>query len=149
MPITLVSRRLRPFDTLLFLGNASVLFGGPAWARRSLKRFAALSNDGARIIAWSLDPYRPTDPDHLEHHQRNRARDRAAGHVRMRIRLRKHVGPWFDYALVSREEVQDPFSSTGRQVERFLDSHTRIYTAVMAQRAQCGDHTIGSAERER
>ena len=61
MPVTLARGRLGTFDTLLVLGNAFGLFGGPARARRWLKRYAALSNDGARIIAgvsippaWSI-----------------------------------------------------------------------------------------------
>ncbi len=42
------------------------------------------------------------------------------GQVRIRVRYEKYVTPWFDYLLVSREEMSDILKGTGWKIERFL-----------------------------
>ena len=65
----------------------------------------------SRPIAAGSSPRRATsynteDPDHLGYHERNRRRARMAGQIRMRVRHRKLKTPWFDYLMVSHEELE-------------------------------------------
>lgn len=131
LPITQVTSRLGTFDTVLMLGNNFGLFGSFRRARWLLRRFHSMTSARARIVAESADPYRTENPDHLQYHQQNRARGRAAGQVRIRVRYRKHVNPWLDYLLVSKDEMERVLEGTGWAVSHFLDSQGPPYIAVI------------------
>jgi SAM-dependent methyltransferase len=100
-----VDESLGRFDTVVMFGNNFGLFGGPAKAKRMLRRLRVLTNDGGRIVAESRGVYDTDDPEHLAYHERNRRRGRMAGQLRLRIRHRSYATPWFDYLIVSREEM--------------------------------------------
>ncbi len=56
---------LGKFETILMMGTNFGLFGSPKQAKRLLKRFHDITSPGARIIAESLDIYKPpVDPVH-------------------------------------------------------------------------------------
>lgn len=121
--ITDVSVKLGKFDTILMMGNNFGLFGGPKRAKSLLRRFHEMTSPDARIIAESVDIYkRPIDPVHRRYHQRNRRSGRMAGQVRIRVRYRNFVSPWFDYLLVSKNEMMDIVRGTGWKVKRFITS---------------------------
>ena len=123
MSIVEVSAKLGKFDTILMMGNNFGLFGGLERARSLLRRFYDMTSPEARIIAESVDIYRrPIDPLHRWYHRRNRGRGRMAGQVRIRIRYRNFVSPWFDYLLVSKNEMIDVLRGTGWKVKRFIPS---------------------------
>ena len=46
------------------------------------------------------------DPDHLAYHEFNRERGRLPGALRIRVRYKRHATPWFDYLMVSPEELR-------------------------------------------
>ena len=122
-PISEVDSRLGRFDTILMIGNNFGLFGGPKRARQMLKRFYNMTSSDARIIAESLDIYKPPiDPIHRQYHLRNRKRGRMPGQVSIRIRYRKYATPWFEYLLVSKPEMTRILRGTGWKVRRFLES---------------------------
>lgn len=121
--ITDVDSSFGNFDTILMIGNNFGLFGRPKRAKVLLERFYNLTNPGARIIAESLDIYKPpVDPVHRQYHLRNRRRGQMAGQVRMRIRYLTYTSPWFDYLLVSPKEMIRILLGTGWKVERFIRS---------------------------
>ena len=126
-----VSEALGRFDTVVMFGNNFGLFGGEAKARRMLRRLHRLTNDGARIVAESRGVYETNDPDHLAYHERNRRRGRMAGQLRIRIRHRSYTTPWFDYLIVSREEMEVLVADTGWRVARFLEGEDGVYAAVI------------------
>lgn len=114
---------LGKFDTILMIGNNFGLFGGPGRARQMLKRFHKLTSPDGRIIAESLNIYRPPiDPVHRQYHLQNRRRGKMPGQVRMRIRYRKYATPWFDYLLVSPKEMENILRGTGWRIKRLLRS---------------------------
>lgn len=129
--ITQISSNLGKFDTLLMLGNNFGLFGGFNRARRLLKRFHKITSEKARIIAESMDPYKTDEPAHLEYHKFNRKRGRMSGQLRLRVRYKKYATPWFDYLLVSKDEMQNVLDGTGWQVKSFLDSDDPMYVAII------------------
>lgn len=119
------------FDTVIMLGNNFGLFGSRAGARRTLRKLARVTADGARIIAGSLDPYATDNPDHLRYHQRNRRRGRMGGQIRMRVRFGSLRGAWFDYLLVSPREMEEVLEGTGWRVAEFIAADGPNYLAVI------------------
>jgi SAM-dependent methyltransferase len=135
LSIDQISQKLGRFDTLLMLGNNFGLFENFNKARRLLKRFHKITSGEARIIVESLDPYQTDEPDHLAYHKYNRKCGRMSGQVRLRVRYKKHATPWFDYLLVSKDEMREILKDTGWQVKRFLDSKSPWYLAIIEKRS--------------
>lgn len=123
--------RFGRFDTILLLGGNFGLLAGRGRARPHLRRLADVAADGARIIATTLDPYATTDPAHLRYHQRNRARGRMGGQIRMRVRYRDLVDPWFDYLFVSKREMRELLRGTGWSVRRSFGRARPHYAAII------------------
>jgi SAM-dependent methyltransferase len=125
-----VDDSLGVFDTIVMLGNNFGLFGGAAKAKRLLRRFHRLTSDGGRIVAETRDVYGTDDPSHLAYHERNRSRGRMSGQIRIRVRYRNHTTPWFDYLMVSPDELEELLDGTGWQLARVLESED-TYVAII------------------
>jgi len=119
------------FDTIILLGNNLGLFGSSENAKSLLKRFYKLTTSRGLILAESRDPYKTDDPFHLEYHKLNKKRGRLPGQLRIRIRFEKYVGEWFDYLLVSKNEMKEILKSTGWRVKKFIDSNNSSYIAAI------------------
>jgi SAM-dependent methyltransferase len=128
-----VSRALGTFDTLVLLGNNFGLFGTPARAKKLLRRLRRMTSDDARIIAETRDvssgPGSET-PEHAAYRRQNVERGRLPGQIRIRIRFRKTVGPWMDYPMVSRRELEQILDGTAWTLAQTLDSDD-TYVAVI------------------
>ena len=134
MPITQLSSKLGIFDTILMMGHNFGLVGSYKRAKWLLKRFAAMTSNTAKIIAETLDPYQTQEPCHLAYHQFNRDRERMGGQLRLRIRYRQYVSPWFDYLFVSKAEMEDILDGTAWQIERYIDAiNTPTYVAILTK----------------
>jgi SAM-dependent methyltransferase len=125
-----VDESLGRFDTIVMLGNNFGLFASRSKAKRLLRRFHKLTTERGRIVAETRDVYRTDDPAHLEYQKRNRARGRMSGQIRIRVRYRDDATPWFDYLMVSREELKELLDGTGWRLERVLESED-TYVAVI------------------
>jgi SAM-dependent methyltransferase len=123
-----IDRSLGRFGTVVMFGNNFGLFGGEAKARRMLRRLATLAD---RIVATSNNPYATDDPVHLAYHERNRGRARMPGQLRIRVRYRQLASPWFDYLLVSEEELRTLVAGTGWRVTRLLEGEGSYYALVL------------------
>ena len=134
-PITQLSAKIGIFDTILMMGHNFGLVGSFKRARWLLRRFAAMTNHTAKIIAETHDPYQTEEPCHLVYHQFNRDRGRMGGQLRLRIRYRQYTTPWFDYLFVSKPEMEDILEGTAWQVERYIDAtNTPTYIALLTKR---------------
>jgi SAM-dependent methyltransferase len=131
MSVTQVTRSLGTFDTILMLGCNFGLFANPKRANWLLRRFKGITTKNARIIAETKDPYKTTDPHHLEYHEFNRKRGRLPGQLRIRIRYKKYVIPFFEYLMVSKNELETILEGTGWSVGKYLDSDSSVYIAVI------------------
>ena len=129
-PIEDVDESLGVFDTIVMFGNNLGLLASRAKGRRLLRRFHGLTSDRGRIVAETRDVYRTDDPAHLAYHERNRRRGRLPGQVRIRVRYRLLTTPWFDYVMVSPEELDELLAGTGWQLGRTIDSDD-MYVAVI------------------
>jgi SAM-dependent methyltransferase len=116
------------FDTIVMLGNNFGLFGSPSKARRLLRRLRPLAD---RIVAASIDPHATEDPAHLAYQERNRGRGRMAGQLRLRVRYRDLIGPWFDYLFVSPDEMASILEGTHWRITRLLQSSSAYYVAIL------------------
>ena len=104
--------RPEPFDTFLMLGNNLGLLGGLTQAPSILEALAAMAAPGARIVGETADPYTTTDPIHLDYHDRNRMCGRLPGQLRLRVRHRRKVTPWWDYLLCVPDELEEVIAGT-------------------------------------
>ncbi len=132
MSIENISRfRSRSFDTILMLGNNFGLFGSHNNARILLKKLYRITSTNAIIIAESNDPYKTDNPFHIKYQKANRKKGRMSGQLRIRIRYMKYSGKWFDYLLVSREEMKEILKGTGWRMREFIDSSGSPYAAII------------------
>ena len=129
--ITQLSQKVGLFDTIIMYGNNFGLLGGFKRAKWLLRRFYRMTSTDALIIAESLDPYDTKEPDYLQYHKYNRKRNRMAGQIKLRIRYKKYVSDWFDYLLVSKNEMKEILDGTGWKVKRFIDSKDLFYVAII------------------
>lgn len=129
--ITDVSPRWGTFETIVMFGNNFGLFASWHRARQLLKRFYQMTTPDARILVESVDPYQTTEPAHLRYHKMNRQRGRMAGQVRIRVRYKTWTSPWFDYLLVSQEEMKKIAEGTGWRVSRVFESAKASYAAML------------------
>jgi len=132
------------FDTILMLGNNFGLFGSAKGAKQILKKLYRITSPEARIIVGTRNPYRTSDPDHLQYHQSNIRRGRMPGQTKVRVRFGKIIGAWFDYLFVSPEEMEEVLRDSDWQVERFIGSKKTNYFAVLWKNS-----SKANAKRER
>ena len=121
------------FDTVLMLGNNFGLFGSFERARLLLKRFHEMTSEDALIIAATRDVYKTDKPDHLEYQRLNRERGRMSGQVKIRVRFHRYASKWFDYLMVSKQEMEDILDGTGWKVQEYLDSDGANYIAIIGK----------------
>jgi SAM-dependent methyltransferase len=121
-----------PFETVIMFGNGFGLLRSRAAAPRLLRRLAAVTTPGAQILASTLDIYQTDDPIHLAYHARNRARGRMSGQLRLRIRHRHHATPWYDFLMVSREEMAEVARAGGWRLDRTI-GEGRFYVGVLTR----------------
>jgi hypothetical protein len=133
LSVTRVGPGLGVFDTIVMFGNNFGLFANEKRARWLLRRFHGLTGDTGRIIAETVDPYQTGEEEHLAYHRFNRQRGRMAGQVRIRVRYKKYRSDWFDYLLVSEEELRGLLIDTGWQVERTFSEDHPVYHVVMGK----------------
>jgi SAM-dependent methyltransferase len=158
-----VDRSFGRIDTLLLMGNNFGLFRDRDSCRERLRDLHALMeagegdggarsdggegdgdarpdggappHDGVRIIAESLDPYAGGDPDHLSYHERNRGAGRMPGQLRIRIRYKRVIGPWFDYLLVSPTEMAELVAGTGWMLDQVIRGPTGTFVGIIRKAA--------------
>jgi len=102
----------RTFDSVIMMGNNFGLLASLRKARRLLKVLDRITTDEALIIAATRDPYQTDRKVHLDYHRYNRSRNRMSGQIRFRVRFARSIGPWFDYLLVSPDEMREVLNGT-------------------------------------
>jgi len=120
------------FDTVVMFGNNFGLFASRSRAKRLLRRLYRMTSADAILLGESNNPYKTDKPEHLRYQRLNRERGRMSGQVRIRIRYRRYIGKWFDYLLVSPEEMGDIAKDTGWVVDRFIRARgSSLYVGVL------------------
>jgi len=132
---TQIDSSLGTFDTFIMFGGNFGLVGSIKGARQILRRLSRIASDHARILANTRDPYHPPDdPYWLEYHEINRQKGRMAGQNRMRVRYLGFTSPWFDWLLVSRDEMEYILQGTAWVVKKYIGTDTPTYVAVIEKK---------------
>jgi SAM-dependent methyltransferase len=121
------------FDTIVLFGNNFGVFGTTDRLRRVLADWADRTSPGARILAGSTNPYCGGAPGlDRRYYFQNRRAGLMPGQVRLRIRYRRSVSPWFDWLFVSRREMRTLLRGTGWHQSRILGGPpSEPYVAVL------------------
>jgi SAM-dependent methyltransferase len=121
------------FDTIVMFGNNFGIFGTPQRTRRVLTAWARRTPPGARILAQSTNPYCGGAPALTRsYYFRNRRRGLMPGQLRLRIRYRATVGPWFSWLFVSRAEMDMLLRGTGWRQSRIVGGRpSEPYVAIL------------------
>ncbi len=136
MSITEVNSGLGTFSTILMIGNNFGLFGSPTRAKRLLRRFYKITSTNALIIAESVDPYRTKEQFHLDYHRLNLRRGKMPGELKLRVRYKKYKTPWFDYLIVSKNEMKRILEETGWRIKRFINSENTVYIGIIEKTSE-------------
>jgi SAM-dependent methyltransferase len=104
------------FDSALLLGNNLSLLSSPQSAAGFLGALGELLRPGGVIVGTCLDLYQTDKQFHLDYHEQNRRRGRAAGHVTIRVRYQRLATDWFDWLIMSPAELADLAASAGWRV---------------------------------
>jgi len=131
MSIDEVNFKPDSYDTILMMGNNFGLFASFKKARRLLKRFYRMTSKDAVIIACTNDVYKTENPAHLRYQKFNRRRGRMGGQIRLRLRFKEYVSKWFDYLMVSKEELGEILEGTGWKTKEFVDSDGSAYVSIL------------------
>lgn len=134
VPFSDISPGLGVFDTVIMMGNNFGLFGSLEGAKELLQRLSRITSSRGRIVAETTDVYQTDVPEHLRYQKRNRRRGRMSGQIRLRCRYRTYATPWFDYLMVSKEELVDILDGTDWKINKFIDSDSSMYVAIIDKR---------------
>jgi len=134
VPFSKITPRLGVFDTVIMMGNNFGLFGSLEGAKELLQKLSRITSTRGRIVAETRDVYQTDVPEHLSYQERNRRRGRMSGQIRLRARYRTYATPWFDYLMVSREEMVDILDGTDWKITKFIDSDSPMYVAIIDKR---------------
>ncbi len=134
VPITQISSKLGVFDTVIMMGNNFGLFGSFEKAKQLLGKLSKITSRKARIIASTNDVYDTEIPGHLAYQESNRSRGRMSGQLRLRVRYKTYSTPWFDYLIVSKNEMENILEGTGWVVKKYIDSDISYYIAIVEKK---------------
>lgn len=122
------------FTTVAMMGNNFGLLGGQKKAKKILKDIYKITTEDALIIAEATDPYKTKEKNHLDYHKENKKKGKMPGQLRMRVRFKKYIGPWFDYLFLSKKEMRGILIDTGWEIDCFIDSDKPSYIAVIKKK---------------
>ncbi len=134
LSIMQISRRIGIFDTVIMFGNNFGLVGNPLRARRIFKRLFGMTTPNARILAETVNPAATHIKEHLDYQRKNLKEGKLPGQLRLRVRHKRFVTPWFEYLFVSPEEMSRIVSDTGWMISRLIESNGPQYIAVLKKR---------------
>jgi SAM-dependent methyltransferase len=126
------------FDAVLLLGHNLGLLRSADQAAAILLWLADRCRSGAVLVGDSLDTTMTAQPGWDSYHELNRERGRRPGEARMRICYAGSCGDWFDYWLMSPQELADASVDTPWELERVeFDEDERYagdYVATLRRR---------------
>jgi len=104
------------FQTAIAFGNNFGLCGTPEGVMSMLLRLRDIVSDDGVFLAQSIDPLNTTRQEHTKYHEKNRARGRMPGQVRLRFKYRGMADDWFDLLMVTPAEMKMLAERTGWRV---------------------------------
>src|SRR3954447_4841009 len=115
-----VDSTLGRFDTIVFMGQNFGMVGSAGRGRRLLRTLAAVASRRGRIVTELYDPHADPDPAQRRYLERNVARGRMPGQLRIRLRYRGLRTGWLDWLQLSVSELEALLEGTGWRLSRTL-----------------------------
>jgi len=119
------------FDSALLLGNTLSLAGSPSGAIGFLGALGELLTPAGVIIGTCFNPGLTAKPAHLAYHERNRQAGRPIGQLSFRVRYQQVAGPWFDWLLMSPEELGEIAAAAGWRLTELFPGD--LYAVVLTR----------------
>ncbi|MBS3105055.1 methyltransferase domain-containing protein [Candidatus Woesearchaeota archaeon] len=119
------------FDTILMMWNNFGLFGSRDRVKNGLDLFYRMTNESSVIIADSTDPHTTNEEIHKEYHKLNIMKGRMSGQLRIRVRFKQYASNWFDYLLVSEQEMREVIDGTGWRLGTVYRCNSSSYIAIL------------------
>jgi SAM-dependent methyltransferase len=120
------------FDTFLLGGHNLGLLESPNRAPRFVSRLGELARPGARIVGTCRSPLPTDNRDHLRYHEWNSSRGRSIGQMRFRVRRGRLATAWFDYWMMSPEELAEAVEPTAWKLIQHEQLDFGSYVGVLA-----------------
>jgi SAM-dependent methyltransferase len=120
------------WDSILLMCGNLGLGGDLQPSLRLLSTLADLTNEGGLLIGDSVDPT-SEDPLDLAYEERNRAAGFHRGHVRLRLRYRDLVSPWWDQINLVPADLEGLLERTGWALEERIDADDG-YAVILRRR---------------
>ena len=57
-----------------------------------------------------------------------------SGQINFRVRFRQYSTPWYDYLMVSKDEMKEILQETGWKVKQYIDSEMSYYIALIGKK---------------
>lgn len=121
------------FDSIVFFGDNFGLLGGKLRARRILTTLYQVTSPGAIILAESTNIFDTTERCHLDYYRRNELDGRMPGQLRLRIRFKQFMSNWFDWLMVSVDQMDQILDGTGWYRKRLYGSSSSQYVALLGK----------------
>lgn len=118
------------FDAAIFMGNNLSLLGSAGRSGSMFDALRRLLRPGGVIVGTCLDPYGTDDPVHVAYHDWNRERGCLPGQLRLRVRYRKLAGAWFEWLLMSPDELAAMAGRSGWRLDDTTKANS-YYLAVL------------------
>jgi SAM-dependent methyltransferase len=119
------------YDTFTFFGSNLGLLESRERALVLLAALTAMARPGARVVGQCTNPHVDVDAALKEYQQRNVAKGRLPGQMRMRVRYRDMATPWTDFLLCSPAELTELLTGTGWAMTDLDEGDSPVYSVVL------------------
>lgn len=122
------------FDTILILGESFGELRSYEGVRQLLEKLEKITSPKARIIADTVDVYDRSKSVHLTDFEFHRREGGMGGELRVRDRLRERFTPWYDYLMVSEEQMENILKGTGWKVKKYIREDSPVYAVIIEKK---------------
>lgn len=112
------------------LGQGLGVLGSQSAARRLLGKLSRITSARGRSVAETFDPHVRADEVRRRYRERNLARGRMAGQLRVRVRHEELSTRWFDWLQVSPSELECLLEGTAWRLTRTF-GQSPSYVAII------------------
>ena len=126
-----IDQKLGTFDTILLLGDNFGYVENSNNIKKYFKTFYSMTSETGRLIIESKDPYKTSEPEHLEYQETNRKKNRMPGQERICRHYKKYTSPWYDHLLLASKELEKLLENTSWQINTTITDENESYICIL------------------